>query len=426
MDYQAPGGGGGTDGFKRRKMALGLGPFAASLVAGSAAGTAVDMILFPLDTIKTRLQSKGGFWKSGGFSGIYRGIAPAFVGSAPNAAVFFCTYDTSKRLMEQFFKVNGNSGVHMAAASFGEIFACVVRVPVEIVKQRQQTSKSSALSIITKTLKGEGVRGFYRGYFSTILREIPFSVIQFPLWEGFKSQVVNLRESICGAFAGGIAASLTTPLDVAKTRIMLADVSSVESRGSLFPVWKIIYRENGVRGLFAGVLPRTLWISFGGFIFFGTYEVVKKVVFGTILCAAYGTAVRFVWDGNIAGDELLGRDQVEQDFISSLGVRETTVPLARTFVVAFLCLSATKIIQGIFLLVAIYVQSKPALTTWMVFEVCTFVARVVVFVLLFTLGNCRPAMIVVHSLTFGVEFYCVMIVLLFICDLKPIKQYTKT
>lgn len=44
----------------------------------------VDMALFPLDTLKTRLQSQAGFWSSGGFSGIYRGIGPAFVGSAPN------------------------------------------------------------------------------------------------------------------------------------------------------------------------------------------------------------------------------------------------------------------------------------------------------------------------------------------------------
>lgn len=44
----------------------------------------MDMILFPLDTVKTRLQSQGGFWKSGGFTGIYRGVIPAFIGSAPN------------------------------------------------------------------------------------------------------------------------------------------------------------------------------------------------------------------------------------------------------------------------------------------------------------------------------------------------------
>ncbi|CAG7642963.1 unnamed protein product, partial [Allacma fusca] len=57
--------------------------------AGSAAGTAVDVILFPLDTIKTRLQSSNGFWKSGGFAGIYRGLGPAFLGSAPNGS---CSY----------------------------------------------------------------------------------------------------------------------------------------------------------------------------------------------------------------------------------------------------------------------------------------------------------------------------------------------
>jgi len=55
-----------------------------NLQAGSAAGTSVDVTLFPLDTLKTRLQSAKGFWASGGFSGIYRGLGPAFVGSAPN------------------------------------------------------------------------------------------------------------------------------------------------------------------------------------------------------------------------------------------------------------------------------------------------------------------------------------------------------
>lgn len=47
------------------------------------AGLFVDISLFPLDTIKTRLQSPQGFLKSGGFQGIYRGIGPQLVGSAP-------------------------------------------------------------------------------------------------------------------------------------------------------------------------------------------------------------------------------------------------------------------------------------------------------------------------------------------------------
>lgn len=41
------------------------------------------MILHPLDTLKTRLQSKQGFVKSGGFSSLYKGILPVIIGSAP-------------------------------------------------------------------------------------------------------------------------------------------------------------------------------------------------------------------------------------------------------------------------------------------------------------------------------------------------------
>lgn len=47
------------------------------------AGTAVDVALFPLDTIKTRLQSSQGFFKAGGFRGIYKGLSAAAIGSAP-------------------------------------------------------------------------------------------------------------------------------------------------------------------------------------------------------------------------------------------------------------------------------------------------------------------------------------------------------
>lgn len=52
--------------------------------AGGAAGMAVDVTLYPLDTIKTRLQSELGFRTAGGFQKIYRGLGPALLGSAPS------------------------------------------------------------------------------------------------------------------------------------------------------------------------------------------------------------------------------------------------------------------------------------------------------------------------------------------------------
>ncbi|XP_032779444.2 S-adenosylmethionine mitochondrial carrier protein [Daphnia magna] len=252
------------------------------LAAGGIAGMAVDAGLFPLDTLKTRLQSPDGFVKSGGFRGVYSGLGTAVLGSAPTAALFFCTYENTKRLL----KHNGvftvwEPVVHMTSAAFGEVAACMVRVPVEVVKQRRQAGfHSSSVHIFRSILRSEGIAGLYRGYTTTVLREIPFSFIQFPLWEGMKSfwsekqgrPVSPWQSSICGALSGGLAAAVTTPLDVAKTRIMLADSASIEAGGKLMIVLRSIYFAQGIKGLFAGIVPRVLWISIGGAIFLGVYD----------------------------------------------------------------------------------------------------------------------------------------------------------
>lgn len=54
-----------------------------SLQGGGVAGLVVDVVLYPLDTLKTRLQSAQGFKKAGGFGNIYKGIGPQAIGSAP-------------------------------------------------------------------------------------------------------------------------------------------------------------------------------------------------------------------------------------------------------------------------------------------------------------------------------------------------------
>ncbi|XP_059184585.1 mitochondrial S-adenosylmethionine carrier protein isoform X2 [Centropristis striata] len=211
--------------------------FVASLVAGGCAGMCVDLTLFPLDTIKTRLQSQQGFYKAGGFRGIYAGVPSAAVGSFPNAAAFFVTYECTKSLL-------GAGGAlaaphvapvtHMLAASLGEI--------------------------------------------------IPFSLVQFPLWEYLKTlwswrqghTLYSWQSAVCGAFAGAVAAFVTTPLDVAKTRIMLAKAGSSTASGNIPLVLHDVWKSRGLSGLFAGSVPRITFISVGGFIFLGAYEKIRR------------------------------------------------------------------------------------------------------------------------------------------------------
>lgn len=95
--------------------------FIVSLLSGAAAGNGVDIILFPLDTIKTRLQSKLGFRKAGGFRGIYNGLPSTLLGSAPTAALFFTIYDTTKLKLDKNTNTANSIQSQIIAANLGEI-----------------------------------------------------------------------------------------------------------------------------------------------------------------------------------------------------------------------------------------------------------------------------------------------------------------
>lgn len=285
--------------------------FTTALIAGGMAGMSVDIVLFPIDTIKTRLQSPVGLWKSGGFRGIYNGLGAVVVGSAPGAALFFSTYETMKPVVENNFRTEAaeqeSSISHMIAASMGEAMACLVRVPTEVIKSKMQTATTKiglwdTIKIILTERHGVHpmlsslTGGLYRGYGITLLREIPFAMIQFPLYEKFKyyfsiynkqkndhssslsSPCTPFQAAISGSISGGIAAAITTPLDVIKTRLMIGqDKFHVPYQGVVDVVQKTI-QHDGRMALWNGIQPRVFWITLGGFVFFGAYEEAKHLI----------------------------------------------------------------------------------------------------------------------------------------------------
>ena len=290
-------------------------PFSVALMAGGLAGTTVDIALFPIDTLKTRLQSPQGFIKSGGFRGVYNGIGAAAIGSAPGAALFFSVYENLKERINN--EKNGGAGTgggafggvqlspmwgHMIAASVGEAVACLVRVPTEVIKQNMQTLSSTSASTSAASLTQTWNKiiaqkqsnafassifgGLYRGYGITLFREIPFAFIQFPLYEQMKSswaeyqnviQVSPLQAALCGSTSGALAAAVTTPLDVIKTRLMIGKDRHGVAYENAMDVGRRIIRDEGRMTLLKGIEPRVMWISIGGFVFFGAYEEFRSI-----------------------------------------------------------------------------------------------------------------------------------------------------
>ena len=116
-------------------------PFTLAMVAGGCAGTTVDIALYPLDTLKTRLQAEGGFWKAGGFRGVYNGVVATALGAAPGSAMFFSAYEGMKPRLQALNGGKEHPIHHSIAASCGEIAACLVRVPTAVVTQNMQIGR---------------------------------------------------------------------------------------------------------------------------------------------------------------------------------------------------------------------------------------------------------------------------------------------
>ena len=68
------------------------------MAAGGVAGGTVEAALFPIDTIKTRLQAA----RSGtrlDLTGLYTGVVPNVLGAMPASALFFAVYEPAKQAL---------------------------------------------------------------------------------------------------------------------------------------------------------------------------------------------------------------------------------------------------------------------------------------------------------------------------------------
>lgn len=113
----------------------------------------------------------------------------------------------------------------------------------------------------------EGLGAFYVSYPTTLAITIPYNAIQYTAYEHIK-RFMNPRNDyspqshiIAGGIAGGVAAAVTTPLDVAKTMLQTrgssteADIRGVRGMQDAF---RVIWARDGLKGFARGLSPRVL------------------------------------------------------------------------------------------------------------------------------------------------------------------------
>ncbi|GAM20183.1 hypothetical protein SAMD00019534_033580, partial [Acytostelium subglobosum LB1] len=278
-------------------------PFWANLIAGGVAGIIGASTVFPIDMIKTRLQTQkplpDGTLKyngiadcyrkivanEGGMRALYRGLSANLVGITPEKALKLAVNDLLRN------KLQGDAPQialwQEVLAGGGAGFCQVVATnPMEIVKIRMQVSgeagKKATLGEVVSEL---GLRGLYKGTAATLLRDVPFSMVYFSIYGRLKShytdqqtgQITVPKILWSGILAGSCAASISTPMDVIKTRVQAKPKPGDPIYNGIMDCIKQTLKAEGPQAFTKGLVPRIMIISplFG--ITLVVYEVQKKI-----------------------------------------------------------------------------------------------------------------------------------------------------
>ena len=237
---------------------------------------------------------------------------------------FFAGKDAIKSALADI----GNVPSTLIAIFFASFPYWLVRQPSELLKVRGQTAlgeeelPGGVAGLVTglrDSLRLLDVRKavvrerLYQGFGSNVAYTFPADAIKFVAYDYLKAEVKKktnskpdgLQAAVLGALASMAAQAATTPLDVARNRIMnsaqaattasgsvgLARTGSAESdaakdiaRGrdyagetSLSAMVRI-YREEGAGSLMLGLTPRLLRAVLSGALQFSTYEFTKGKV----------------------------------------------------------------------------------------------------------------------------------------------------
>ena len=245
----------------------------------------------------------------------FRGVIPAVASAVPANAVFFVVYNYLQTIAASdcilhYFSINTDffqrpSILFVERLMFSAIATLpqnAIKIPAELIKQRAQVQPDKPIAyLIQQATKAPlGIIGLYQGGGAQLIREIPYNAIQMATFQSFKEVLYHSSSSgfqtalspasvsgILGLLAAAIAAILTQPADVIKTRLMTAieddqiDVNAMKSDSKKRPdgiikTAKKIIDQGGWEGLFVGLVPRLILVSLGGSVYFWAAEVASE------------------------------------------------------------------------------------------------------------------------------------------------------
>ncbi|KAN0003763.1 hypothetical protein ACTFIZ_009919 [Dictyostelium cf. discoideum] len=277
-------------------------------------------------------------YKNEGPLTFWRGVTPSLLMTIPNATIYFTSYEYLKEYLYQFNDTEAYNiyTVPLVAGTLARIFSASVTSPFELLRTNSQgivlqnaykntatavrASSTTAATIGTIPLSSAqrfnsfklyrdivnnvGIKGLWRGLGPTLVRDVPFSAIYWAGYEVLKNKLMKSQidpnfsrnskspffiNFIAGATSGTLAAVLTTPIDVIKTRIQMSAQQTLspsltaqqqldfikKNNSSIYHLKQILAQE-GWKGLTKGLVPRVAKVSPACAIMISTFEYIKQ------------------------------------------------------------------------------------------------------------------------------------------------------
>lgn len=300
-----------------------------TLLGSALSGLIARFPCHPIDTIKSRLQGSGGYRYDSirhcfrttiaeeGVRGLYRGFGIVAAVGTPAACLYLTSYDVYKAKLLSLRGSRDGTDLdflgHFTAGMLAEATACLLFVPVDVIKERlqvQRTGQVAAVGVpssapptylgsfdaVKQIARSEGLSGLYKGYYVTLGSFGPFSALYFVFYERLKADLASLEGTAdvhklstlgtigASAGAGSAASVLTSPIDLAKLRLQ---TQRRLARGEPVPeghltgfshAIRTVYSEGGVRALFRGAGARVAFHTPSTCITFTCFEECRKLM----------------------------------------------------------------------------------------------------------------------------------------------------
>uniref|UniRef100_A0A3B3UGH6 Dicarboxylate carrier UCP2 n=1 Tax=Poecilia latipinna TaxID=48699 RepID=A0A3B3UGH6_9TELE len=285
-----------------------LAPTAAvKIFSAGIAGCVADLVTFPLDTAKVRLQVtksikatyRGVFGtiitivRAEGPRNLYNGLLAGLHRQMCFASVRIGLYDTMKLLYAHGAE-NPGLGTRLLAGSTTGAMTVAFAQPTDVVKVRFQAQAhqpengsvkrySSTTDAYRTIARVEGLRGLWKGCLLNIARNAIVNCSELVTYDIIKEQILknklmtdNMPCHFTAAFAAGFCTTVVaSPVDVVKTRFM----NSVPGQygGGTNCALTMLFKE-GPSAFYKGFMPSFLRLGSWNIVMFVSYEQIQRAV----------------------------------------------------------------------------------------------------------------------------------------------------